>query len=593
MPDDFLDLDKFFDEHIKSCSEVKSDKLIWLEEPVTFREFLSSRDHMAFPDYSERQYMIPDYLFGDNPKGMFENGKYMAVVEAGKGSGKDTISAHCITYAIYILLCCKNPRIMFPGIGPTDPIDCVNVAYNDKQSLIVFFEKFKTGIINWKWLKRKYNFKASGKLLNPSETLLEEEKVIINQNSIFFPNKIRVFSMNSQQEGWEGLNPLLWVLDEFAAFLSSNKTRNSDTILSVAETSAQSRYGQKYKGFVISYPRYKDDAIQKLRKQYEGSLNVYTDRATTFEMKPNKCFSGKWCDYKGYKIPLEYKERFEKKPEDSETKYLCLPQHADDPFFKEPARIDACTDTRNSIIEVEDYTKTENGKNYICKRIKKVNFGVTENLYCIIIDLGLSFDPSAVAVWHKERYHLPDQAFEDHFYQDFVSLWQPDESKKLVVNLDDVENFVKDLIKIYKLPVFMVLCDRWNSANMMQHFNANGIKNEHYIISPQDYNNCRASLYSGSIHLLDYAPQTNELKRLVNDGRGGANHLPDEHNDLSQTTFAAIKLLTSENIGSKKNTGMKMTGDSGEIVDSNINNDGIIIGDMGSNFTGEGVSFRH
>lgn len=590
---EFSGLNNFFDENMKIHSEVKSDKVLWSEEPVTFRKFLRDRDHMNFPEYSDRQYMIPEYLFGDDPKEMFNNDKYMAVIEAGKGSGKDTISAHCISYAIHVLLCCKNPQLMFSGIGPTDTIDCVNVAYNDKQSKIVFFEKFKTGIINWKWLKRKYNFKISGKLLNPDDKLEVEQKVIINQNSIFFPNNIRAFSMNSQQEGWEGLNPLLWCLDEFSAFVGSNKMRNSEKILGVAETSAQTRFGQKYKGFVISYPRFKDDPIQKLRKQYEGSLNVYTDRASTFEMKPEKCFSGKWMDYKGHKVPLEYKERFEKKPEDSETKFLCLPQHADDPFFKEPSRIEACVDSRPAMIQAEDYFETKGGRNYICKRIKNVNFGVTPNMFAIIIDLGLSGDPSALAVWHKERFFLPGQEFEDHYYQDYIGLWKPDPDKKIVVNLDNVEEFAKNLCLQYKLPVFMITCDRWNSANMMQHFSNFGLKNEHYSLLSQDYDDARTKLYSGTVHLLNEEAQITEMKRLVNNGKGGADHLPDEHNDMSQTTFAALKLLCSNDTGNNKTGGMKMNSQDGELIQENINSDGVILNDSFGSNIGDGVSFRH
>jgi len=591
--EEFSDLDSFFNNSIKANSLKKEDKIIWNEEPLPFRKFLIDKEHMNFPDYSERQYMIPEYLFGEDPKDMFDNDKYMAVVEAGKGGGKDTISAHCGAYVVHVLLCCNNPRFMFPGIGPTDPIDFVNVAYNDKQSKIVFFEKFKNNVLNWKWLRRKYNFKMSGKLVNPDDALKLEEKVVINQTSIFFPNNIRAFSMNSQQEGWEGLNPLFWVLDEFSAFVGSNKMRNSEKILGVAESSAQTRYGQKYKGFVISYPRFKDDPIQKLRKQYEGSINVYTDRATTFEMKPEKCFSGKWFDYHGHKVPLEYKERFDKKPEDSETKYLCLPQHADDPFFKEPSEIDACIDRRTPIIITEDYEKSEGSKLYTCKRIKSANFGITKRKFCIILDLGLSNDRSAAAVWHKDRYYLPDNSFEDHYFQDYIGLWKPEESRKMVVNLDNVEDFVKDLFIKHKMPIFMVQCDRWNSANMMQHFNSKGINNEHYLLHPQDYDDARTKLYSGCVHLLDYDPQITEMKRLINDGRGGADHLPDddEHNDMAQTTFAALKLLSS-NDGGANSSGMKMNEEDGEVVKCNINNDGIIIDNTSGDFGG-GLSFRH
>ena len=68
-----MDLNKLFDDYFEEQKEQNSDEVVWEEDPVTFKEFIASSEHMNFPPYSQRQLDVFDFMFGDEPKKIFEN----------------------------------------------------------------------------------------------------------------------------------------------------------------------------------------------------------------------------------------------------------------------------------------------------------------------------------------------------------------------------------------------------------------------------------------------------------------------------------------------------------------------------------------
>ena len=217
-----MDLDSKLDNIFKNILVAKeeNDNLIeWEEDPVTFREFLTSKEHLDFPEYSARQYDAIDALFGKEPKNTFFNDDacWLLLLIWGKGSGKDTICCHCILYCVYILLCVKCPQNMFKGIDSKTVIDILNVASTAKQANSIFFTKMKNHVKSWKWLRNKYIIKDSGKKLQVDKK--EDENIVsIKSDEILFPKNIRALSKHSQQEAAEGCSPLLWIADEFDSF---------------------------------------------------------------------------------------------------------------------------------------------------------------------------------------------------------------------------------------------------------------------------------------------------------------------------------------------------------------------------------------
>ena len=67
-----MDLNNIFNEYFQEQNSKNLREILWDEEPVTFQEFLYSPEHMNFPPYSDRQMDIMDFMFGDDPKNIFE-----------------------------------------------------------------------------------------------------------------------------------------------------------------------------------------------------------------------------------------------------------------------------------------------------------------------------------------------------------------------------------------------------------------------------------------------------------------------------------------------------------------------------------------
>ena len=467
---------------------------------------------------------------------------------------------------------------MFRGIDDKSYLDIINVAYNAKQANIVFFSKLKTMVNNWMWLKSKYKFKVSGKYSGPSAEYDLMNWVTINKDSIFFPKGIRAFSLHSQQEGFEGLNPIFYILDEFAAFKDNTQNANADKIFNSIKTSSFTRFGKQAKGVVISYPRYVEDPIQKLRMLYEDDIEVYTDQASTFEVKPETCFSGDWTFYNNFRIPKEYLEEFEKSPENSLGKYMCLPPESSDPFFTMPEKIDLACDPRQTIFETQEYGDWVGKNKLISRKIIKSNIGITSNQYVITGDLGLKKDKTVVSIWHKETLHLGNNEIEEHLYQDDLFVWSPDPAEKKVVNIDSIKDFIYKIVMSYRLPVTGVYFDHWNSASLIQFLQTKGINADAVKLKSSDYQTARSMIYGGNVHLLENEEQTREMKRLVVKKDGGSDHPPDEHDDMWITTVHAISKLADRDI--KKGKGALLP-DGGEMVGMNLDRlGGEIVGDM-------------
>lgn len=77
---------------------------VWKEDPVTFREFVVSKEHMAFPKLSDRQYGPSDFMFGKDPKTIFDNGNSTCILAWSKGClAKEVILEDAFTHEKYTI----------------------------------------------------------------------------------------------------------------------------------------------------------------------------------------------------------------------------------------------------------------------------------------------------------------------------------------------------------------------------------------------------------------------------------------------------------------------------------------------------------
>lgn len=85
-------LKDIFDDYLNKQEITKDSEPIWEEDPVSFREFVASPEHMNFPPLSERQMDVFDFMFGEDPKKIFENEHYLSILAWGKGGfSKDKV----------------------------------------------------------------------------------------------------------------------------------------------------------------------------------------------------------------------------------------------------------------------------------------------------------------------------------------------------------------------------------------------------------------------------------------------------------------------------------------------------------------------
>lgn len=540
-----MNLNNIFDEYFKESDGSNPNEVLWDEEPITFKEFLESPEHMNFPSYSDRQMDVMDFMFGDEPKKIFENEHSLAILAFGKGSGKDTMSCHATLYVVYVLLCCHNPLSLFTGVT-ADYLDILNVAYNHRQAVDVFMAKLVLSVKNWKWLKNKYKFVDSGKSVKDDKKYETMDVVNIKQDKIVFPKYIRAMAKCSQQNAAEGTNLLVWIADEFSAFSDKNSKSNAMEMFETLRTSSTTRFQNYGKGFVISFTRYKNDPILKLIDMYKDDINTYTDIASTFEVKPRNAFKGQWGTWNGIEMPESFIREFEVNPEGSKAKYLCQPPDAEDPWITE---INLLEDSFKDRISMFDFTEsinpTVNG-NMIHKDIIRKNFNLINMTYVLAGDIGLTNDRSVITMFHDESTYLPDGSVRKHYVQDFCLTWIPDKKENRKVDINNIEYIIKKIIFQYKVPVVKIVFDHFASSQLLDELANNGIVSQQFTLRAENFVNFKNLLYTGCIDLIKDSEVEQEMKRLVNGQRGLPDHPQNEHDDR----FRAICLAVNDLDGS-------------------------------------------
>jgi hypothetical protein len=271
------------------------------------------------------------------------------IAQLGKGSGKDYCSTIAVSYIVYLLLCLKDPATYY-GKPPGDSIDILNIAINSQQANNVFFKGFKTRIDKSPWFVGKYESKAS---------------------EMKFDKAITVHSGHSEREAWEGYNVIVVVLDEISGFAIENTTghdqaKTADAIYDMYRASVDSRFPDFGKVILLSFPRFKNDPIQKF---YES---VIAEKETIIRSKTLKMDEDlpdgiegnevvvEWEEdhIKSYLIPKvfalkrptweinptrsieDFKTAFYKNSLDALGRFACMPPEAIDAFFKSREKIE-------------------------------------------------------------------------------------------------------------------------------------------------------------------------------------------------------------------------------------------------------------
>lgn len=453
------------------------------EEPVTLKEFLYSEDFLDLPPLSHYQETIVaamtqvyDYetlekLWGkEEADRQWEYTCNEVVLQLGKGSGKDFVTAIAFARVVYLLLCLKDPARYY-GKPRGNSIDILNIAVNAKQARNVFFKEFKQRIETCEWFDGKYTKRT---------------------DDIAFDKNITAYSGHSEREGWEGYNFILVVLDEISGFnteAESNATgsregKTAEAIYDTYSATVASRFPEFGKVALLSFPRYKGDFIQKHYDEVVKSKDII-HREAVIKMKEELADG-----IQGNEIVVDWEEdhireyaqpgvfalkrptwdvnplikidgfkrNFFRDIQDARGRFACMPPEAVDAFFKDKARVEAAFPKHRP----GPFTDAWRFRDTLTPR---------ESDYYMHVDLAYKHDRAAVAMAHASDWVRVSYGSKSEAYMaprvtlDAVRWWTPRSDQQ--VNFQEIEDYILTL-KRKGFNIKLVTFDRWGSVQFRQ-----------------------------------------------------------------------------------------------------------------------------
>ena len=529
------------------------------ERPVDLRTFVTSPEYLGLPPLSEYQYILIEKssqiykestlikLFGEEEgKRIFKQTCNEIIAQLGKGSGKDYCSTISVAYQVYLLLCLKDPATYY-GKPPGDTIDILNIAINAQQANNVFFKGFKTRIERCPWFAGKYDPKAS---------------------EIKFDKNVSVYSGHSEREAWEGYNVLTVILDEISGFATENTTghdqaKTADAIYDMYRGSVISRFPEYGKIILLSFPRFKNDPIQKFYESVIAEKEVVV-RSKVLKMDDElpdgtdgNEITVEWEEdhILSYKIPRtyaikrpswevnptksieNYKVEFYKNMPDALGRFACMPSEAIDAFFKSREKIEKAFN--NKALAVDKFG-----------RLEPWFAPDPDKEYFIHVDLAQKHDHCAVAMSHVNKW--VNVKVTDSYSQpapivevDAVMYWTPTSDKS--VDFTEVKDYILSL-RTAGFKIRLCTFDRWNSHDMMQQLKQYGINTETLSVAKKHYDDMAMIVLEERISgpsiplLIDELLQLRIMRDKVDHPRKGSKDLSDAvcgsiYNAISKTKF--------------------------------------------------------
>jgi hypothetical protein len=524
---------------------LREDEDIWEERPVALQVFLYHKDYMALPSLSSIQEEIVELgsnilkpetwveLYGEEEGLRIANRNYKELFFLlGKGSGKDFMSEVICARIAYLLLCLKNPAGYY-GKPEGDSIDIVNVAKNAKQANNVFFAGFKTRIKYCKWFRGKYKPRAS---------------------DIEFDKNVRVHSLNSENEGTEGLNIMVAVLDELDSFDEGDTTVNADKMYKTLRATVSSRFDEVGKLLVLSFPRRKDGFI--MRKYNEFVVDkIVRKRSHVFVLNPElppgsdgNEFRVEWEEdeiilYRYARVWALRRPTWEVNPtktidsftmdfyadtNDSLGRFAACPQDTDgiSDWYKDKAKIDATFSGANGVAD-DGSIRIEPDP---------------DKQYFVHVDLALVQDNAALALAHVgdfKQFKIANTILDPapHIVVDLVRYWKPGKDRPL--DFTDIREFIISLRR-KGFNIKMVTFDRWQSAQIIQSLNEIGIPAEKLSVARDHYNEFALTMGENRLVGPDSELLKKELKTIIINDKGKVDHPGRTGNDLADAVCGAI-----------------------------------------------------
>lgn len=314
-----MDVFKNFINNLEEDIKNKDSKFK-VQPPSSLDFFENWIDRPLFPKQQE----IPEATFTNNYQDLSTTNEFVEAI--GKRGGKDYTIANLSALLVAWLLHLRNPH-NYLGIKSGEPIDIVNISFDEDQAKTVFFEKFQ------RLIRNTTNPKTGKNFFEEQGMNLDKD---IQKNCILFPKNIRAWSLNSIRFKAEGKNIVFAIFDEIASF----RFDKAESIRRHIKSTAKATCPEYYKLFYISFLTSSQDYMAYLIDQAEkGEMkNTHFMRAATWEIR-----SAKNCPKKllNYVVKKEtFQDDFDTDPENAMLMFECkIPKVRKDSFIKRPEKI--------------------------------------------------------------------------------------------------------------------------------------------------------------------------------------------------------------------------------------------------------------
>jgi hypothetical protein len=533
---------------------------VFEETPVGIEEFINGEKYLNRPEItlSDHQRIcilaltqiykketLYSYMHPDEAEKRWTQTMNEIILQLGKGSGKDFMSALACCYVIYLLLCLKDPARYY-NKPSGDSIDIINIAINAAQASNVFFANVSRLIKAAPWFAGRYDAKPGG---DPQKN-----------NEFNFDKNINLYSGHSEREAWEGYNVIMVILDEISGFALESTSGNAQSktaqaVYDMYRASVDSRFPDFGKLALLSFPRFKNDFIQQRYAAVIQSMDTVM-RSYVIKKDPDlpdgieeNEFTVEWTEDRNlvYNFPRVFALRrptWEVNPArkiedfaiqfytnrlDALSRFACMPPDAIDAFFKDRQKIEHAFFRANGL-------DNDTGKfkdNFLPDKSKT---------YFVHVDLARKHDHCAVAMAHVAKWEKMEFAGKmtepaPIVVVDAIRWWTPTKDKN--VDFTDVREYIVSLQK-RGFNLRLVTFDRWESDDMMKYLNGVGIRSERLSVAKKHYTDMAGVVHDERLAgpneqlLID---ELLELRIMPNDK---VDHPRKGSKDLADATCGAI-----------------------------------------------------
>jgi hypothetical protein len=327
-----------------------------------------------------------------------------------------------------------------------------------------------------------------------------------------------------------------------------DQAKTADAIYDMYRASVMSRFPDYGKVILLSFPRFKNDPIQKFYESVIGEKETIIRTKTlkmdddlpdgtegneiTIDWEEDHIISYLYPKTYALKRPTwevnptkkieDFKVDFYKNSLDALGRFACMPPEMVDAFFKSREKVEKAFN--NTALAVDSFGRLEEW------------FKPKEDTrYFIHVDLAQKHDHCAVSLAHVERW--VNVRVTNEYSQpapivsvDAVRYWTPTPDKS--VDFTEVKDYILAL-KTRGFNIGVCTFDRWNSHDMMQQLKQYGINTEILSVAKKHYDDMAMVVLEERLNgpyiplLIDELLQLKIMRDKVDHPRKGSKDLAD------------------------------------------------------------------